>query len=72
MDSGAAQAASPAAASGVPFHHAIMNLPASAVEFLDAFAGAFDPATWADKPLPEIHCYTFSKALTEDEAGAVE
>lgn len=47
-----------------------MNLPASAVEFLDAFHGAFDRATWAGKALPQIHCYTFSKALTEDEAGA--
>jgi hypothetical protein len=47
-----------------------MNLPASAIEFLDAFGGAFDPAAWAGRPLPLVHCYTFKKA-TETEAGEV-
>ncbi|KXZ45894.1 hypothetical protein GPECTOR_49g478 [Gonium pectorale] len=44
-----------------------MNLPASAIEFLDAFAGAFDPATWHERPLPMVHCYTFKRAA-ETEA----
>ena len=43
------------------FSHAIMNLPASGLTFLDAFAGAFDRATWK-APLPMVHCYCFSKA----------
>lgn len=46
----------------------VMNLPASAIEFLDAFNGAFDPVAWADRPLPTVHCYTFKRA-NETEAG---
>jgi hypothetical protein len=44
-----------------------MNLPASAVEFLDAFRGAFDPQAWAGRQLPLVHVYTFMKG--EGEAG---
>ena len=44
-----------------------MNLPASAVDFLDAFNGAFSPETWA-AGLPTVHCYTFSKG-EEGDAG---
>ena len=43
-----------------------MNLPASAVEFLDAFNGAFLRETWADGPLPLVHVYTFAKGNEDD------
>ena len=54
---------------GLLFDHVIMNLPASAVEFLDVFKGRFSQQRWQDHPLPKIHCYTFGKAGEED-AGA--
>ena len=55
----------------VPWQHAIMNLPASAIDFLDAFRGAFARALWSEEQLPLIHCYAFSKPLTEGcEEGA--
>ena len=43
------------------FSNVLMNLPASALTFLDAFVGAFDRRTWR-APLPTVHCYCFSKA----------
>jgi len=43
------------------FSHIIMNLPASALTFLDAFVGAFDRTAWK-APLPRVHCHCFSKA----------
>jgi len=46
-----------------------MNLPASAVEFVDAFNGAFDPATWKGR-LPLVHLYTF-KTAAETETGGL-
>ena len=44
-----------------------MNLPASAIEFLDAFRGAFDRADW-EAQLPLVHCYCFQRK-DETQAG---
>ena len=46
----------------VPFDHIVMNLPATAVEFLDALHGSFDPLLWKDHPLPMVHVYAFLKS----------
>lgn len=45
-----------------------MNLPASAVSFLDAFRGACTDPGWQGH-LPNVNVYTFSKG-DEDDAGA--
>lgn len=52
---------------GLVWHHAVMNLPRTAVSFCDAFAGTFKAGTWPGQ-LPLVHCYTFQKS--ETDAGA--
>ncbi|KAL2635902.1 hypothetical protein R1flu_007381 [Riccia fluitans] len=44
------------------FHHVPMNLPATALEFLDVFQGLLSRDHWKG-PMPRIHCYCFMKAI---------
>lgn len=66
-DQSAGQAQAATSVSAVAFDHVIMNLPASAIEFLDAFYGAFDRAAW-EGHLPLVHCYCFQRK-DETQAG---
>ena len=43
----------------VLFDHAVINLPASGLDFVDVFRGLFDESVWKGRSLPYVHCYTF-------------
>lgn len=59
------------------FSHFLLNLPASAVSYLDAFIGAynglehvfFDSRGKVRRELPLIHCYAFNRSHDPKDAG---
>ncbi|KAF8653387.1 hypothetical protein HU200_062314 [Digitaria exilis] len=47
--------------------HVLMNLPASALEFLDCFDGLVQKKQWTGS-LPWIHCYCFIRSTESEES----
>uniref|UniRef100_A0A8D2ZI32 tRNA (guanine(37)-N1)-methyltransferase n=1 Tax=Scophthalmus maximus TaxID=52904 RepID=A0A8D2ZI32_SCOMX len=56
----------PALLKGKGSIHVVMNLPALALEFLDAFRGLLHHEPPCDENLPTVYCYGFSKEDSPD------
>lgn len=57
----------------VVFDHAVINLPATGLDFVDVFKGLFPRKVWQDRALPMVHCYTFvGKDLLDAESSLRE
>ena len=83
-ESGAQQAADATAAPALPpprarIAHFVMNLPDSAITFLDAFRGILAPSNLSGKTadisgvydiMPMVHCHCFTRELEADKAEA--
>ncbi|KAH8835565.1 Met-10+ like-protein-domain-containing protein [Flagelloscypha sp. PMI_526] len=52
--------------------HFVMNLPDSAITFLDAFRGIFSAPHLREMytVMPQVHCYCFTRELEEEKARA--
>ena len=56
--------------------HFVLNLPATAIEFLDAFSGAFQEvrndegteALYTPESMPQVHCHCFTRELEREKA----
>lgn len=54
--------------------HIVMNLPATAIEFLDSFSGLVQKERRSKPPskLPQVHCYCFTKDMENPEQDVRE